>query len=492
MAQGKRQFRTLEFFLLLTCVLLLVLYYGYLDHAFPDRGTGARLMIWTGMPLLAGGFFLFLHRLCPLRLISALRSFLSAPGCGRFILLFLLFAIPRAVYRLCCDPPVISDYKIYVTLGEQYAADGTIGMINYVTKIAPNITIYVAVLGLLMRVFGPGAATAQIFVMILNGCNVFLLYAAARRLTSRARAYLAAALFTLIPENIFYSVLPGIEAISLFTILLGLLMILSIPGKKAPAGLGLALAGGALLALSAFIRASAWAAAAGAAVWLLTRRGLPVRRLLALFAAIAVGIGGSWLCYRAFQRRVFPEEMPVSGIGWPLFEGLDITGGGWSEEKAARKDEIIESHSAKESDRILMKEALERFNSYSFTEKLRMFGRKGGIVWFDSGYSVYMLEDPALRTGTSAVAGTGLYICIALWIACMAGRVRRPLRGTDRAACALCLTVILLTTLWHEFGTSISRYRYMMLPFATLMTGVILPVKTRPWEPALKGRKKGR
>ena len=37
---------------------------------------------------------------------------------------------------------------------------------------------------------------------------------------------------------------------------------------------------------------------------------------------------------------------------------------------------------------------------------------------------------------------------------------------------------ILLTALWHEFGTSIGRYRYMMLPFIALMTAVCLPVRT--------------
>ena len=477
MDQGKRRFRALEFFLLFTCTVILALYFGFLDYTKPYHDFIPRILAWINLPVLAGCFFAFLNYFCPERAVKAIRSIITAPGYAKYLFLFVLFWLPRSVFWIMFPPPIESDYAFYTGLGAQYAADGTLGSINYVTKVSPNITMYVAILGTVMRIFGSGADTSQWFCMILNCCNVFLLYAVAKRMMSPARAFVAAVLFAIIPENIFYSVLPGIEAISVFTILLGILLILSTPDKKPVIQILLILTGGVVLALSAFIRSNAWAAVAGAAVWLLLRYRLPLRRMLAFLAALVVGIGGAWLWHQSFQRRLFPDELPAGGIGWPLYEGLDISGGGWTEEKSKRCYEVIENNSAVDADRIFMEEAFARFNSYTFSEKIHMFGRKGGIVWFDSGYSISWIENLSDRITASDIAETGLFICLALWLSCMVSRIWKPLAGAERAACTLCLIFILLTTLWHEFGTSISRYRYMMLPFIMLTIGICLPVK---------------
>ena len=49
------------------------------------------------------------------------------------------------------------------------------------------------------------------------------------------------------------------------------------------------------------------------------------------------------------------------------------------------------------------------------------------------------------------------------------------MKETFRSGCVLCLVILLLTTAWHEAGTSIGRYHYMLIPFVFLLTGMLLP-----------------
>jgi hypothetical protein len=39
------------------------------------------------------------------------------------------------------------------------------------------------------------------------------------------------------------------------------------------------------------------------------------------------------------------------------------------------------------------------------------------------------------------------------------------------------LIIILLTVMWHEIGTSIGRYHYMLIPFVLLSAAILLPGK---------------
>ena len=65
--------------------------------------------------------------------------------------------------------------------------------------------------------------------------------------------------------------------------------------------------------------------------------------------------------------------------------------------------------------------------------------------------------------------------CLALLAACLLCRLRRPVRRDRRAGCLLCLIILLATTLWHEAGTSIGRYHYMLIPFVLLLACQLLP-----------------
>lgn len=50
----------------------------------------------------------------------------------------------------------------------------------------------------------------------------------------------------------------------------------------------------------------------------------------------------------------------------------------------------------------------------------------------------------------------------------------------DRTICHrncvwMCLAALIPTVIWHEVGTSIARYHYMLLPFLILMAGGLFP-----------------
>ena len=441
--------------------------------------------------ILAGYCVLFLLMIrIMLRLIrsvplsAGLRERIRTGGDSRNILLLLaVTAVPRIVWLLAGSPRLESDYALYVAMGMEYAGTGTLTISDYVLKIASNVPLYTVLLGNMMRLFGSCAATAQWFCLLLYTGSVLLLYGIGRNMTTRSRALLAALLFSLLPENIFYAALPGIEAPSMFTMLAGLLLITGIGRQKTAGRIVMCIAGGALIAFSACFRPNAWAAAGVAVIWLVCRFrfAIPLRRILAWIAAIAAGAAAVMIWHHAFQNRVYTGEKPAGmAIGWPLYEGLDMEGAGqWTQEKSDHCRDVIQENSAKDADRIFMTEAWERFRGYSFFEKIRMFLRKGGSIWMDSSYAVSGKIDEGIRYALPAGASyVAWMIFISLWLACLVFRGLHPLAaGNARTGCVFCLAVVLLTALWHEFGTSISRYHYMVIPFMTLMTAMMIPGK---------------
>ena len=117
------------------------------------------------------------------------------------LILFFAAAVPRLAWWAAQPAQVVSDYSYYVRLGAEYAAAGTLARDPYLLAIAPNVPLFAAVLGLLMRLFGPTALTAQWFCMVLHIGNIFLLYGIGRRLSTPGRAFLAAFLFALLPDE---------------------------------------------------------------------------------------------------------------------------------------------------------------------------------------------------------------------------------------------------------------------------------------------------
>ena len=457
--------------------------------------TGAALATAAAVALYAAAFILLylgMRRLIRGSAFPGIREKIRAGGDGRNVVLLLaVTAVPRIIWLLAGSPPIVSDYALYAAMGREYAETGTLAIGDYILKIASNVPLYAVLLGCVMRVAGTSAAAAQGFCLLLHTASVLLLYGTGRNLTTRGRAMAAALLFSLLPENIFYAALPGIEAPAMFTMLAGLLLITgTVRRKTAAAQVLTGIAGGGLLAFSACLRPNAWAAAAAAAAWLICRfrRRIPARRIITLLAAAAVGAAGVTAWHHAFRDRIFTGEKPAGmALGWPLYEGLDLENAGqWTAEKSARCGEVIAQYSAEESDRIFMTEALERFRGYSFTEKIRMFLRKGGAMWMCSLYAVGGDANDGVRFILPTVlALVSWAVFLMLWMACLVFRGRHPSAGRDdRLGCGLCLAVILLTALWHEFGTSISRYHYMVIPFMALMTAMMAPSSPERREPA--------
>ena len=407
--------------------------------------------------------------------------------------------IPRVIWILIFPPRIESDYALYVRMGMTYARTGRPETDPYMLSVATGAVPYSVLTGLLMRLFGEDASTLVWAAEILHICNILLLYLLARNMTAAPRAFFAAAVFALLPENIFYSHLPGSEAPALFTLLLGLILPAEARKKPGRRALPLYFLGGAALVFSACIRPSAWAALAASGILILTvprdRKGaapLLSRRalsLLALLLGAALVFGG----YKALQNTLFPDEKPVSGIGWAVYEGLDLESGGrWTEEKSARMVQVINAYPAAEAERIFLTEGLARYRSYTFGEKIRLFLRKGGALWYDSRYAVFSAEGSAAEYRLNAWCGDTWRLCLAAFIFCLLYRTfHAPGRAVRRAA-ALPLITILLTVLWHGIGTSIGRYHYMLIPFVLLAAAILLPGKwelQRPWYPGETGRR---
>ena len=406
------------------------------------------------------------------------RAFLSGNEFRNLLLLFAAAVLPRILWQLAVPARIDSDYGLYVRMGAYYAENGTPFIDNYMLTVAPNAVTWSVFTGLLMRMFGTSAMTLVVFTGILHVCNILLLYGIGKKLTSAPRAFAAAAVFALLPENIFYSHTPGIEAPALFAALLGLLLILGAKGRKPAAALPLCIPGGAALAFSAFIRANAYAVLIAAVIFVLRRKDAekPVLRKTLALAAVIIGAGAVLLAGQVLRNSLFAEQKPASGTGWPIYEGLDLENGGkWTPEKSQRCVEVTDNYPPEEADAIFRREGLERFGEYTFGEKIRLFLRKGGAMYYETRYSLFALEGTERELRLNRVAHYAWALCMAALIAGLFRCGRRPPAGGRRAAAGLPVTVILLTTAWHMIGTSIGRYHYMLIPFILLAAAVTLP-----------------
>ena len=444
-----------------------------------------RQELWPHQRILNLAFFFALVLLTPfmIRPVTGnrkLRAFLARSETRNLLILAALAAVPRIAWGLAVPSRIDSDYGLYVRMGQYFAEHGRPEIDNYMLTVAPNAVTYSALTGLLMRLFGTSAGTLIVFAEILHIGNILLVYGIGRQITSRPRAFAAAAVFALLPENIFYSNIPGIEAAAMFAALAGLLLILAARRRKPASCTAVCFGGGAALVFSACIRPNAWVVLAAAAVWLLREKETeqPLKRKVTGLLALLAGAVLVFCGYQALKGNLFGEQQPVSGLGWSLYEGLDLESGGkWTEEKSKRCIEVIGEYSPEEADAVFRQEALERFRGYSFPEKLRMFLRKGGSLWYESRYAIFSLEGTEHGNDWRQAADFSWAVCMAVFIGSLLYRRNKPLGIAGKNAAGLLLTVILVTTAWHMAGTSIGRYHYMLIPFALLTAALLLPGK---------------
>ena len=472
MSGTERQNRAERFVFLCTALLFAAFFLGEADlrrqEVFPVQLAG-NAAVFVAMAVLTP----FAARLTAGR--QRLRAFLSRSEIRNLMLLAVIAVLPRIAWGLAVPVRIDSDYGLYVRMGQCYAETGRPEIDNYMLTVAPNTVTYSVLTGLLMRLFGTSAMTLVAFTEILHAANVLLVYGVGRQMTSRARAFAAAAVFALLPENIFYSNTPGIEAPAMFTALAGLLAVLAGRRQKSAGRTLLCGTGGATLVLSACIRPNAYVILFTAAVLLLQEKE-PVKGKVLRLAALLTGAVLVFCGYQALKGQLFVEQQPVSGLGWSMYEGLDLESGGkWTEEKSKRCIEVIGKYGPEEADAIFRQEAMERFRGYSFSQKLRMVLRKGGSLWYESRYSIFAIDTAGTWKGWRQIADFGWYGCLAAFIAGLLYRWRKPMERTAAAGAGLTLAVILLTTAWHCVGTSIGRYHYMLIPFVPLMAAKLLP-----------------
>ena len=364
-----------------------------------------------------------------------------------------LAVLPRLIWWLIVPAKIDSDYRLYIQMGVYFAENGKPMIGDYLLTVAPNLVMYSVLSGLLMCVFGTSESTMIIFVEVLHVFNILLLYGIGRTLTSTRRAFVVAAVFALLPENIFYSHLPGIETPAMFTELLGLLIILNSKGRETVGRVLSYCIGGVLLTISACIRANAYAVLIALMILMLWQRET-----------------------EGLKNTLFEDQKPANGLGWSMYEGLDLDSGGkWTPEKSARCIEVVEANKPTEANEIFRREALERFRGYSFREKVLMILRKGGALWYETRYSLFSLEGTEAEQRLNRSAHYAWALCMAAFISAMLFRLKRPVEKQIWMAAGFPICVILLTTVWHMIGTSIGRYHYMLIPFILLTAGILLP-----------------
>lgn len=474
---GRKQVQ--QIICLITAVLFIAFFCGELDMQFArERNTFEVVVSVLGFMILITVIPLFVRNLSGNNII---RKYLDKDR--QAILLLLVPAVlPRVVWWIMVPPLIDSDYGLYVRMGQHYAAYGQPELNQYMLTIAPNTVLYSVLTGTLMRLFGKSAETLIRMCIILNLANIFLLYGVCRKLTSVRRSFFAALLFALLPENVFYSNIPGIEAPALFTILAGLFLLLNTRERNTLPMMVYGLSGSSVLALSACIRPNAWVVVAAVIPFLLFNqktREYPLKKKALMVLSIVLGISVIWICQNALKNELFKNEKPVSGIGWSLYEGLDLESGGkWTEEKSARCIEVIYSHSPEEADKVFYTEALERYNSYTLWEKIRLFMRKGGSLWYETRYAVFAKEGTEAANTLDHLAVSGWVSCLAFMLYSMLYRWKHAAGEDTQKIAWVPLLIILLTTAWHEMGTSIGRYHYMLIPFVLMLTAVCFPGKT--------------
>ena len=394
------------------------------------------------------------------------------------LLLMVLAVLPRLIWWLIVPAKIDSDYRLYIQMGVYFAENGKPMIGDYLLTVAPNLVMYSVLSGLLMCVFGTSESTMIIFVEVLHVFNILLLYGIGRTLTSTRRAFVVAAVFALLPENIFYSHLPGIETPAMFTELLGLLIILNSKGRETVGRVLSYCIGGVLLTISACIRANAYAVLIALMILMLWQRetgqtaGKKILELMALIFGIVVVL----VANQGLKNTLFEDQKPANGLGWSMYEGLDLDSGGkWTPEKSARCIEVVEANKPTEANEIFRREALERFRGYSFREKVLMILRKGGALWYETRYSLFSLEGTEAEQRLNRSAHYAWALCMAAFISAMLFRLKRPVEKQIWMAAGFPICVILLTTVWHMIGTSIGRYHYMLIPFILLTAGILLP-----------------
>jgi len=404
-----------------------------------------------------------------------------------------------------------SDFSMYYDMAKLYAETGMYNNTDYIMVVAPNIVMYVVILGEIFHVFGSSLFTAQIVNMVLLTGSCIFTYLTAREFLNKRQSLLCALAFAVSPSNLMFSLVPSTESLALLPYMAGLWLMIRAVKNAGTSGLWRAAVGGFLLGFSNTTRTNAVTCMAAIAFWALfhirTKKGRQRLYLISLVAVMGIMSMLTQRLYGVIRSEMFQGQETGMTLGWTLYEGLDNeTAGGWRQENLDVLNETIENEPLTEVQDIMMEKMLERVSEYSAETWALLILRKGVNIWIynDYGYNVLtgITEDSPLQLSDAAFSAVQfitneaylialMTFCAAmLYAAFVSVRKKQPLPSVI----PLLVIPIMLLVLWHSLGSSIPRYHYMLLPFLPMliMCAAHEPAEILPSEEAFENIAPGR
>lgn len=374
--------------------------------------------------------------------------------------------------------PMSSDYKMYYDMAELYARTGFYNATDYIVVVAPNIVLYIILLGEVFKVFGSTLLTAQMVNMVfLTGC-ITMVYLLAREFFGKKVSFLAALGLSLSPSYLLFSLLPSTETVAFFPYLAGMVLFLrALKTEKTGKRIGLAVVCGLVLGFSNEIRSNALIALIALSLWALIykcrKSEYGFKRVFVLLLVVLVVVYAFGLGTDVIRDEVFMGKKSNLQLGWTLYEGLDNeTAGGWRQENTDVLNATIAEYPLDQVQKVLMNKTIERVKDYSWDTWLRLIVRKGVNIWIYNDYSYQTIiqtnEDSVIRLEqykkqiVFIVNETYKILLMAVAVGLLS-TVKRWRNGNMEGLLFLLLPLLFMV-LWHSFATSIPRYHYYAMP----------------------------
>ncbi len=379
--------------------------------------------------------------------------------------------------------PISSDYKMYYDMAELYARTGFYNATDYIVVVAPNIVLYIILLGEVFKVFGCSLLTAQIVNMVfLAGC-ITMVYLLAREFFGKKVSFLAALGLCLSPSCLLFSLLPSTETVAFFPYLAGMVLFLrALRTEKTGRRLGIALICGLVLGLSNEIRSNALIALIALSLWAIIykcrRSEYGFKRVMTLLLVVLASVYAVGQGTDVIRDEVFMGKKSNLQLGWTLYEGLDnVTAGGWRQENTDVLNATIAEYPLDQVQKVLLGKTIERVREYSWDTWLRLIIRKGVNIWIYNDYAYQTIiqtnEDSAIRLEEYRpqivfIVNEAYKVLLMAVAVGMLGTVTRWRRGNMEGLLFLLLPLLFMV-LWHSFATSIPRYHYYAMPNLVLI-----------------------
>lgn len=394
------------------------------------------------------------------------------------MVLMLLTVVSRLAMFLLIQVPMNSDVKLCYDMAEEYARTGYFAATDQIVAVAPNIVLYIVLLGEVFKIFGCSLLVAQVTSLVFLTGSVMMIYLLAREFFSKRTSFFATLSFCLSPSVLLFSLMPSTESVAFFPYLAGMVLFLRALRKEhVGKRIGLAVACGLVWAFSNDIRSNALIAMISLSLWAvmfkIKKSELGFKRVAGVIAAVLVMVFAFGQGMDVIKNEVFQGKKSSLQLGWTLYEGLDNeTAGGWRQENTDVLNATIANYPLDEVQKVLLDKAIERVSEYSPETWARLMLRKGVNIWIFDDYAYQTLtatnEDSIIRMEAYrqeivfVVNETYKVLLMAVAVGLLL-TVKKANRGNMQTLLFLLLPLVLMI-LWHSFATSIPRYHYYAMP----------------------------